>query len=412
VPKEVSLQKLRDFLSACCAKPDGIEIVRSDVIPAKAARGILPHALARKYCNGPSKTNGSPPAFLYVLYYDDTLSRDSVVPRMLRRGINPFAEIHPYPAIYFNTRFSLGIAMNEILLHEAGHLLGMVSRSAHARDSHCLNRGCQMNTHLDYFLQFRWLRQRRQSPLCTECVAELKQRSMQPSALNLYYAGPVLVRSEVDYHILSLPDRVRLIVGSLTEQDCQDFGATIRAEKPAPGDADTTFVHCLVKDEVLKDAASLSNVINRIKADQLMAVRAAGPTTFLQTCFYRYRELGRYTDAVDALHQAIFLNPKNARIYNDLAWMKATCSDASVRNGQEAVSAASNACELSEWKNWRFIDTLAAACAEAGDFQRAIEFQEQALRAGTPTESQQKIMRERVSLYKQSQPLREKEDKP
>ncbi len=60
VPKQAALQKLRDFLSAYCNKPDGIEIVRSDVIPIKAARGISPRALARKYINGPDKITASP----------------------------------------------------------------------------------------------------------------------------------------------------------------------------------------------------------------------------------------------------------------------------------------------------------------------------------------------------------------
>lgn len=87
--------------------------------------------------------------------------------------------------------------------------------------------------------------------------------------------------------------------------------------------------------------------------------------------------------------------------------MKATRPDASVRNGQEAVRPASKACELTEWKCGMFIDTLGAAHAEAGDFKRAIELQEQALRTGNPTDSEQNQMRKRLSLYKQSQPFRE-----
>jgi hypothetical protein len=65
---------------------------------------------------------------------------------------------------------------------------------------------------------------------------------------------------------------------------------------------------------------------------------------------------------------------------------------------------------MSAWRNWQFIDTLAAAYAEAGDFQRAIEFQEQALRTGHPTESEQQEMRERIALYWQSQPFRDQVD--
>ena len=230
---------------------------------------------------------------------------------------------------------------------------------------------------------------------------------MQPASPKLRYIGPVLVRSEEDYHVLSLPDRLGLIVGSLTGQDCQDFAAAIRAERPGPADDGRIRPYCLVKGDVLREPAKPRDVMNRIKADPFEPVRVLGPKVFLEACSDRYRALGQYSNAVDLLHQAILLNSRNAGTYNSLAWMKATCSDASVRNGEEAISAASKGCELTEWKNWMFIDTLAAAYAEAGDFKRAIEFQEQALRTGDPGESKQKMMRERLSLYKQSQPFRE-----
>src|SRR5262245_55727434 len=92
-PKEEALQKLREMLSKYCDKPDGIEIVRSDVIPRATARGVSPHGLARKYLNGPANTNTSSAAFLYVLYYDDTLHRYSAATRFLHRGANPSTEV-------------------------------------------------------------------------------------------------------------------------------------------------------------------------------------------------------------------------------------------------------------------------------------------------------------------------------
>src|SRR6266566_6501933 len=117
-PKDIALQKLKEFLSAHCDKPGGIEVVRSDVIPKEAARGISPRALARKYINGLDKTNASSPAFMYVLYYNYALSRDFDVDRTLHRGAstaparrpkvarsdvprNPYAEVLRYPTIYF-----------------------------------------------------------------------------------------------------------------------------------------------------------------------------------------------------------------------------------------------------------------------------------------------------------------------
>jgi tetratricopeptide (TPR) repeat protein len=227
----------------------------------------------------------------------------------------------------------------------------------------------------------------------------------------LRYVGAVLVRSETDYHVVSLPDRVGIIVGGLTGQDCQDFAEAIRAEKINSRD-NRIGVHCLVKDDVLQEPAKLSDKINGFKADPIEFVRAVGSEVFLQTCSDRYRLLGQYKNAINTLHQAILLDSKNARNYNSFAWIKATCPDVSVRNGKEAVSAATHACELTQWKNSTFIDTLAAACAEAGDFKRAVEFQEQALRTGHPTDSEKKAMRERAALYQRAEPFRENSLKP
>src|SRR2546426_543334 len=274
-PKDIALQKLKEFLSAHCDKPDGIEVVRSDVIPKKAARGISPRALARRYIDGPDKTNASPPAFMYVLYY------------ARRPGTAiPYTETYPYPAIYLNTRFSLGLALNEILLHETGHLLGLVSRPVHARKGHCRNRGCQMNTHWAYLREFSWLPGRKQSPLCAECVAELGQSATQAPLPNLRYIGPVLVRSEVDYHVLSLPGRLLLLVGDFSDERCANFADRVHAE--APGADGRSRVICLARSEVLDDRARVNEIIDRFKNDAFEVVRRDGPKALLRACVGRY----------------------------------------------------------------------------------------------------------------------------
>jgi len=419
VPKQAALQKLRSFLSKYCNKPDGIEIVRGDVIPIETARGFSEKALARKYVNGPAKTTGSPPAFMYVLFYNDALCKASVkaehsrasAVQSSRRAAKPYSEVLPYPAIYFNTRYFPWFPWRfsgmdkKGLLHEAGHLLGLVRRPTGV-SGHCTNRTCLMNS----YVSLRRVLLRQQKKLCPECSAELAQSFTQPSPSNLRFVDSVVVRSEAGYNVLSLPDRLCVIVGDFAERDCQDFSAHIRAETP---DANGSIrVTCLARGEVLDDSVKVTQIINGFKNDPFDLVRREGLRALLRVCVEFYYGVGQYSNAVAILHQATLSDPKDDWSYNRLAWIRATCPDGSVRNGHDAVAAAGKACELTEWRNWRCIDTLAAAYAEAGDFKRAVECQEQALRTGNPTEAEQKRIRERIALYKQSQPFRENSDKP
>jgi TPR repeat protein len=95
------------------------------------------------------------------------------------------------------------------------------------------------------------------------------------------------------------------------------------------------------------------------------------------------------------------------RALNALAWFLATCSEDGVRNGAEAVRHATNACELTYWQEWKYIDTLAAAWAECGDFKRAIEYEQQALDLKNLDDEARKKSEDRIALYRKRQPLRD-----
>ncbi len=394
-PTENALLQLQAFLTKYCEKPDGVEIMVSDIIPRQAARKMGPRALARRYLSGPPDDHAPPPAFMYVLYYPGW---PGLVP--------PFAETAPYPAIYFNTRFSMGIALDEIILHEAGHLLGLVNRSEHARAGHCYNSGCGMNNHWGYLRNFSWLPWRPRSTMCAECGNELAQAVKQSPSPHLRYVGPVLVHSRTDYDVLVLPQRFLLLPGGATESDCQQFAADVRTKAMAADDG-WFRIDCRASVEFFDNPLLVTRMMTDCDADPLSAIRKFGADVLLRTALNRYEPRREYSNAILVLHQATQLDSANARNHRLLAWIKATSPDAAMRNGPEAMRAAQQACELTKWQHWPPIDTLAAACAETGDFKRATELQQQALRTGKPNPAEQTVMRERLALYQQAQPFRE-----
>ncbi len=115
------------------------------------------------------------------------------------------------------------------------------------------------------------------------------------------------------------------------------------------------------------------------------------------------KALGVYTDIMQRY-------PTEAQPFNDCAWLLATGVKDSVRNGQRAVELASQACDLTSYQNAGYLDTLAAAFAEKGEFANAIKWQEEAVKASSqePPEVQADI-KTRIELYKQNKPYREEQ---
>lgn len=86
-----------------------------------------------------------------------------------------------------------------------------------------------------------------------------------------------------------------------------------------------------------------------------------------------------YANPAELWLQAVQAGPYNATAANNLAWLYATSPDAEVRDGQSAIHLAEWAVKLSEG-NPGFIDTLAAAHAEVGHFDKAVELMDVVLR--------------------------------
>lgn len=96
------------------------------------------------------------------------------------------------------------------------------------------------------------------------------------------------------------------------------------------------------------------------------------------------------------------------------AWLRATCPDEAFRDGPQAVTIAAAACEHSEYKNKHHLDALAAALAETGEFEKAIQRQQEALalsreedkEKGEPSKTT-KEFEARLQLYQDGKPHRD-----
>ncbi len=114
-----------------------------------------------------------------------------------------------------------------------------------------------------------------------------------------------------------------------------------------------------------------------------------------------------YERAIADYTQAVRLNPQAALAWNNRAWLWATCPEEKYRNGRKAVEYARRACELTEWVNPNNLDTLAAACAEAKDFDGAVRWQEKTLELPALDEDVIERFRQRLKLYRERKPYRD-----
>jgi tetratricopeptide (TPR) repeat protein len=115
---------------------------------------------------------------------------------------------------------------------------------------------------------------------------------------------------------------------------------------------------------------------------------------------------GRFEEAATHYAEAIRLDPDSVEAYNNRAMLLAACPDAKYRDGQRAIESATRACELTGWKLSNCLDTLAAAYAEAGDFDAAVTWQMTAIETQTDERAKDDY-RSRLAVYRARTPYRQ-----
>jgi tetratricopeptide (TPR) repeat protein len=113
-------------------------------------------------------------------------------------------------------------------------------------------------------------------------------------------------------------------------------------------------------------------------------------------------------DAIAHFRRSLMARPDFPPAMVALAWVRATSSNDALRLPSEAVRLAEGAVALTQSRDIAALDTLAAACAAAGQFERAVTAAEAAdalaSSSGHPAAS---AIRDRLAGYRRGLPYRE-----
>jgi len=128
--------------------------------------------------------------------------------------------------------------------------------------------------------------------------------------------------------------------------------------------------------------------------------------TSLGNAFFRK---GLLKEAISHYQQALEVAPQNALARNNMAWILATSSDPSIRDGAKAVDLAERAVQLSGGQNPNYFRTLAASYAESSRFSEAILTAERGVEtaAAQGKSAFANVLERDIALYRTHAPLRE-----
>ena len=120
-------------------------------------------------------------------------------------------------------------------------------------------------------------------------------------------------------------------------------------------------------------------------------------------------QLGRDAEAVKQLREALQLAPENLEMLIFAASVLAADNNSQVRDGAAAHVLAEKAVKLTGGQQPAALDVLAMACAEAGQFDEAMQFQLQAIKLSEAAGQKEDValMQGRMQVYQQHQPWRE-----
>ena len=120
--------------------------------------------------------------------------------------------------------------------------------------------------------------------------------------------------------------------------------------------------------------------------------------------------IGDHKAALVDLERARTLEPDDAGVLNNLAWLLATSPDDAIRDGKRAIELARKACEETKWEQPHIISTLAAGYAETGDFEEAKKYSRQAVESDKSSPEVKQQLEGELASYEAKKPWRERQE--
>ena len=118
---------------------------------------------------------------------------------------------------------------------------------------------------------------------------------------------------------------------------------------------------------------------------------------------------GKASEAVAELRRVLERQPNFTGAALELAWLLATHPNKGIRQPVDAVNLAEQVATVSERKDPRALDVLAAAYASANQLAEALQAAEEALTLLSQNDPYSGVLRDRIDLYRSGHPFRQPE---
>jgi tetratricopeptide (TPR) repeat protein len=198
--------------------------------------------------------------------------------------------------------------------------------------------------------------------------------------------------------------RAELLAASKhTDQAIESLEKLLPLAPDQPRLLEPLATYYLINGQPRKAIATFTQVLAQ-EPDDYHALRFRGDA---------YLNIGKHPEAIADFERAMKSDEaeKDDGLLNNYAWVLATSPTDSLRDGKKAVELATKAAEKTSYQVPHILSTLAAAYAEAGDFENAKKWSAKSIEVAEDDKTRDDLKKELAS-YEAGKPTRELQEQP